>query len=1157
MTTSGDALAAGSLDYVLVVATEGLPFLLTTSPFPAAVVTAWAGTDWTRALGGLYVELANEQRFDPWEPFQGGGTLTLRVVPDPTATTPDELGIAIAKTAALPYTEITATIDRDDNTFHVKRADDFNAAPSEAFIGNECFAYSSKTSTTFSVSQRGKYSPFGNGNADPAHWAGDHRISTFNSYTSAVPVVAQFRQSFKGAGVGIWLHRVVGGVLDTKAQAQCIFAGRIDETVDDSSGTTIIHCKHILDVIRETTLGADQYRAKVGPGIYLTAGTTFNAWDQTLGNAALTAFPITVVSSGAVAPNQINEGHYTALAIADFLNAWCDSERAAGRLYAYHAFMLEQRTTSSGQARPFFDSTHRSSVALASGFLWSFWALSTGPDIGAFLGRGTTGTLAYLTQNPGSGPGSTTITDTITGREPVQGNQFAGLGGLNPNQRFTISEAVGTYFDQGFCFPPGYEFAYAGGARALFLVNNKTLIAGTVSGSELIHVYRGQSWFNAMPAFDTDTDTVEIVQVYALSGPMLNVISWLFMSSGTANYNDATFDVLPSSLGMGLPGALMPANFDATLAALPGQGIVESVWIVKPTKLVDLLSADMVMRGAHLVFRNGGLEWSVWSTPLASGSTPEAIVLDEGTKAEPSGHQISQRSVSLMSALWAKPIVNIQYDWSPVDNTFAGSISLIDPVAIDAQGGPSDPQKIQLRNIGTGEAAINALHELLGGAASGDVGFYAKWIPWASQPLRIITRSIAPTKYEGVCPGDVALVSDNHVRDPSTGLRKITSLPGLLLRHSSNLGGWTGPNMTRPEPPAGEVDIMLPARNNATIWSPAADLDETVSTGGFTAGYNPTTHQLTCKAHSYSEASEAADASSWLLGFTILVTERDPDVVGSPLQWQVGVLSVVGNVITLGTALPAPAFDTGKRYVITSADWTAVSGGDPLQFDDAYMASSSTGIVEGDRNAYEWGLAGINTITPSPPVHTDPCEHVPATAYGDGAALDTANHRALARTIDNLMNHRTAHQSPALGVTVMKNTKSGLTGSFQLVYMAKKFFGVGKYGVGAPTRRSAWASLFLRRDKAGTATARVTLARSPMTAPYLVSATATVAGYAWGGAYSQFTTTTAGGTTWVTTAEQALDLAVLDADGCAWLCIELDAGAECRGIAQCIERERT
>lgn len=1134
MGTTAAALAAGDLDYVLVVAIEGFPYLLTNAADAGMINDAWAGTDfdgtYNDPLTGLFIQLRNQQAFDPWNPLQGGGALTISVVPDSQG---DILGVAMAQTDTFPETQLTATLDRAASTVHVQRTADFATPSNFAYVGNECFSYNAVTATTFTVGLRSMFSPFGptSSGAVPERFGQEHRVGAYDQFATLAPLVTQKRRTWKGALVGVWMHRVVAGVADVKAQAQCIWAGKIDEFADDDSGNTVIKCRHVLDLIAQATLGRDQYRATINSAIYLPGGTIIAiGWDND--GALRTANNLSAVVSGAVAPDTILAGYYSAEGLIGAINTWFDAERSAGRLGGYHSIAIVQQDPGTASGAQAIQWTTRFSAAASVTVSWSF---KCGPLLEQLFG----------TFNLGAGTAFGSTTYQSTSVDPLQ--SFVG-------SRFQITQSVGTFFDQKAYLPAQYSVLLdpAAAGAGLFLVGGKNLFLGEVVGGELVNASLLVSGMFPHNLWQIDVGwlggaaALDVVQVFAISRTFNDLMQLVFKSTGTTGYNDSTWDELTSGLGMCLPGELFLDRFDNTLAMLPGTTIPETMWIVKPTTFADIFTADLVLRGAHLVWRNGGIEWQVWSTPTAATAT---VTLTEANKAEPAGHVISQRTVALTRADWAKGVVKVNFDYDAIGDKYNNVTSLEDPVAIDDQGGTVDPVTLNARNFGTGQDAIDAIQLLLGGTAAGDIGFVAKWIPFASRPVRVLTRSIAPSLYEGIAPGDVAIVSDSYARDPSTGLRGTTARPGLILSHSADLGG-LAPGARLANPPAGEIDVMVMPQNRVTIWSPAAELDETVSGGGFTAGYNSGTLTMTCKAHAYSEASETADASgNFQSGDAILITEIDPDAVSAPLQWQRTIAAAAGNNITVTAALASPAFDGTKLYRITSALYTSAQA---TQETDAYQASSANRTIQTTSPAYQYGLAPIS-ISAAGPNHTDPCENIPNSSWGDGAAADTGSYRGICKTINNLIDHRGAKQTPSISTTLIDN-KTGAAG-YLLRWLEKKFFGVGNYG--GAVKRKAYVSLWLRKASGGSTTARVTLARDRIIQPYKHEFTApSTEGYVWTGPISQATWTVSS-TTWATTAEMPLDLSILDDDGCAWLAIELANDAECRGVAELIVRERT
>ena len=250
MGTTLAAMNAGSLSFKWIVSIEGYRYLLTDAPV-AAAVTAYAGTDWTSALGGLTVDLKNSSEIDPWEPFKNGGTCTFSVLPDAA----DTFGIDTHRRAAGAETQLTATAGRADTTLTVNATSTF-AASGEAFIGTECFAYTGITGTTFTGCTRGRYSPFAAGGSGAPRFSEYHRQGLDVNQVALFPVVTSQPRVWIGKWVRVAVHQYVNGVLDVSAQAQTVFAGRIVEIRDDpNTGCTQVDVQHVLDVVADTTVG--------------------------------------------------------------------------------------------------------------------------------------------------------------------------------------------------------------------------------------------------------------------------------------------------------------------------------------------------------------------------------------------------------------------------------------------------------------------------------------------------------------------------------------------------------------------------------------------------------------------------------------------------------------------------------------------------------------------------------------------------------------------------------------------------------------------------------------------------------------------------------------------------------------------------------------
>ena len=1107
---------------VYTVAIEGFEYILTNGN-TAAVATAYAANpDWTTAIGGLFVELNNSQSFNPWAPLGGGGTCAIRVLPDAN----DYLGIQIGRTAGGWQTELTSTASRTDATIYV--TDTTNAAASGTFwIGNECIAYTGKTATSFTGCTRGKYSPFASGVFDTNRWADRHRIVTTAQFSATNrTTVSQYRRTWKGAWVAVREHVVTAGVVDPLAGSQVVFAGQIADVVDDpSTGCAVIQLKHVLDIVRETTLLRDQYRARIHRGVYMYRDETITAFDRDSVGAAVGMLPLTVMQSGAAGAYQINEGMYTAEEIVDKINLFLATEYAAGHLKGQHVLTV---TGVLGDQKI----RHAHTFPASSGSNYSY--LFTTPErLAKFLGGPSSppGSVTVPVYSYASS-GSTAATDFLPGSIPAVAISET------IKQTIPVTDESGAFFDNSDYLPASFA-QYDDGTNAvgLFLLDGKQIVAGRISAGSLVDARLVvESTFSiTSPPSQQWASGVEIVQIAVVGVKRSTLMKDLFLSTGDAGYNDATYDPLAYGLGLNIPATLLGTTFKTSCDAVVGADSDAAMWLTKPMKLIDVIEGDLILSGMHLIFRNGVMSFDQWKTPDATHAT---VALTEANKASPAGTDMQERSSTLLDSSWARPIVKIEFDYDPIADKFAQPLTLEDADAVDSIGGST--VTIHARNFGQGQSAADAMTAAI-------PEFFARWLPMMSRPIIRITRSIDPRFYEGHAPGEIAIVTDAFARDPATGLRGVSARPGMVLSHRYNPGGEVpgGGGRSSVTPPQGEVELLVLADNRGTIWSPAAEVDETMSTGGYSAGYNSGTLALRVYDSKHSEAAEPVDAANFATGDKIRIVEVDP--VGAPDTWSRTVASVSGSDIILTAALAAPAWSATKRYRITSDVYTTAVG---LQQADAYQADDADGLIQGSP-AYLYGLAGPGIAFTSM-AHTELAElEVPASiaSSGDGVAYDTGYHRAIAATINNFMDHKSAQQGSALTTSALVYASAGAP-DWVLVETKKRFFGVGSLGI---VRRLLAVAPWLR-STAGTSSVRVTL--SATRPRRKASATGEYDDVVFSAPYSQATFTSSSAT-WATATEDYLDLRYLDAQGCCYISIECKATAQTRGLALCIVRERT
>lgn len=1144
MGTSLDTLNAGSITYKYVVAIEGYSKLLTTAA-AAAAVTAWAGTDWAAALEGLFVELDNQGSAHPWEPFQGGGTCTLRIAPDAA----DTFGIDTHRKLAGAETYLAATVDRNDTTIAVKDTTAF-AASGEAFIGTECFAYSAKAATTFTVSTRGKYAAFTTSSG--ARWAGHHRQGTAANRVSLDPIVSAQPRVWIGKWVAVYLHRDIGGVLDVKAQAQLVYAGKIDEIRDDASGLVVVQLKHVMDTLGEAMLGRDQWTANIIEGIYLRDGQLFGMIDFAGDPASpRTANNLTCVASGAAGSNQFNEGYYSLDQLCDVINKWFEGERAAARIYGVYSIASPVASNVGLRTKIYFKIVNGDPSTTVS------WQIKMPSLVAALFG--------FTLENPQQLQTASTTIDAPPNRNsntswlyqspapPLRG-VLSHLETSNNllDARVGLFGEVGTFLGQFDLLPRANRppFGDLGLDWGVFSFNDTNYMVAAKVGNELRYMMpafgftlpgdpSGASPWSGQPStvmtvsFDQPS-TIVVKQVAALDTTFSTLLKFFFYGSGTANFNHASLDTLSYGLGLGIPGSLLGSGFDASVDALPGADANILVLIDRPTRMSDIVSSDLILRWAFPRWKQGTLSFAAWS--LETSTTP--LLLTEATKATPLGTKSNERTVTTLSNEWLRDIVTLLYNRDALSKEdYLSSLTFEDASHVDDSGGEGRPLTIKARNtygqyINTGQGIEQIAPK-----------FLAQFTLF-SRPVRKQTLSIGPALYEQVAPGDVVSVSDTFARDPTTGARGIAIVSALVVRARSNRGG-AQPNNPRGLPAQGEVDVMYsPDGTRPGIYSYAALVDETVSGGGFSAGYNSGTLTLRCKTHGHSESSEARDASRFVNGDKILIIERDPAIPSSPLSWSRTVTGApVNDDIVLNSALAAPAFAATKRYRIIYDTYSV------QQTSQRTLAAQADtdGLIENLASPFQYTEARSSAaFTAYDP--TIPAELVANACYGDGKPLDCGHEFALLHLGLLLYDYRTAHCAPV--VLDEATAGAGTWSGYQLVAFWPVHLGYDPQF--AFDRQISVAPMF-RSTTGGSASVRVTVVREPPEDGPIPPGELTAVAIPLAASSQVFTTTTT--TFAIPTATLVLD--VKNVSGVAWVLVECTQVAEIWGLARFDEGPRT
>lgn len=1135
----------------LVVSIEGIRYLVTQGPTDK-VIQAYADTDWENAgevLDGLFVSAQDVMELHPYDPFVGGGTCTLMIHADPA--TGDVFGRATARKTAGAETQLTAALDRADGTVNVRSTSQF-ATQGEAYIGIECFAWTNKTATTLLNCSRGMYAPFPRETPDGVgairRWGHQHRYGNEIYGIALEPAVTDIPRVWKGRHVAVRLHAVdAAGNLSpwNDPATKVLFAGTI-EMIDWQRGYTVVVLSHLQERLRKQTIGRRLWHGKVRDGLYLRAGGVVTMQDSN-GVAGKTANDLVVVPSGAVAPNQLNEGYYTIEELISALNEWLAAELTATRLYGTYTF--SPTSTDLGWRV-------KNAWRLNGAALDVSWRMTVPRSVASFLGL--------------IGAGGSSLDDTSWDSQWVYGQDDQDeewFGGTTPFRaliaqgvdnplygtefRTQVADTFGAIVDQQAFFPgvaggpdvddsfPDSPFGHYWG---LFLVDGRVLVRASwvpaSLGAELQHVQvinqlGGDEFTSAILDYAGrlygEEGALEIRQVLYLSGKVRDIAKAMFYSTGTTGYNGAN-DVLGYGIGAALPHEVLGPTFDASLDALTGGDGEILVVIDGDVKFAKKLAIDFVLRRCHLIFDNGHFRWVSWSTPAAELAQWE---LTEDNKAHPRSNDISDDTSSRETSEYQSPIVNIDYNRGLKDDTYRSHHNLEDLTAVDDLGGAAEARTLAAENTygdfpGTG-AGIEALAP----------GFLA-WHPYWSKPITVAARSFDKS-LEAMRPGDIAVISDPWIRNPDDGTWGVTGRPCLTMKVKKDRGGlWPGAKgKPAVRDAVSEVVVAFLHLDRVSVYAPCAQF--------LGSGYNAGAKTVTTQPHEHSEASAPiADAARFAAGQAVRFVEIDPPNPATPRSYLRNLVSVTGNDVVhdgvaLGTGGGETAFDAGKTYRMISQAYLSATA---TQKRKVYQADDADGYVQDVLQPYQLGAIDVEDYTRS--AHTDAPERYAQLQYGDGAPLDTGYARGLARMVNNLYDHKAAVQSPALDSTVAGASVGG-GATWMMTHMVPIFLGVGE--LPAFINRYVYVAPTFRSKTGASVSCRVTLSPAPAQGDSLVDVTIPP-----GSSSATFTTTS---TSFTTPAELGLDLrAVQPGTGIAFLIIEGSNDMECIGLGECVVRER-
>lgn len=1139
MGTTRDAFLAGSTSFVLVATIEGYDRLLYQGNTAAAALTAYAGTDWTLASAGLTVDLKIDQSLSPDEPFPRMGTCNLWIVPTPGD---DNVGVAFARKRSPYQSYLDATLTNESTTVTIKSTVGLSNGD-RIHIGTECIQVGTVASaTSLTGCTRGKFSPFGSYADSLTSYASRnfshyHRVGTDAQSINSAPRVTSTPRVWHGRWVAVRAHRVVNGVLDTLAESELLFAGKILDTRDDpNTFATVISVKGASEVFAEAIVGSAQWEGFASDGVYLYAGQVFNFFDFTGTAGRRDATTLTVVASGASGANQINQGYHALTPLCSALSAWIAASTMNG------AYSFQSPVTSPLGLRTKIYWSLTSSLGCA-------WGFSMPKAVSVFFGFTSAHTdptnAANVVTHPGSIGNGGTLRHHLSDAEPQRVAVFTDGG---PAARAKFTTKSGDLADQYASLPASVKPPVSLSEKwGLFAIGDNKIVRaaftdnldGTADLFWIQSVFVGGAIGESL-TLPASQDVLACRQIYAFETDPVILVNALATSVGPTSYNTPLM-TMPAGCGAGIPYELVDGMI-TSFTKIPMMGGSLAVILEKPTRMSDLIKSDFVFRWSFLFWKDGGIECGSWKTPTTAQAT---YTLNDGNKAVSSSNNENHRTPTQESSEWLRQVVKIRYNRDATDprgEAYKSLVQFANRDAIDEAGGASTVVTISLRNTysefaGTGQS----IESLLDG--------HFVLAAMVSKVAKRAMRSIGSKAFFAIGLGDIALFTDTFARDPETGLRSLTARPTLITRMWYSLGGSLA-GQDDSQPIGGGVDLFFTDTNpdkHGAAYVPSADINENWTFGTFTAGYSSSTSEIATLANRYSETTEGVDAESFPIGAKIRIIERDPADPTAPVYWDRIVASQGGVYIGLTAALSSPAYDATKRYHVIFQDYDDVLTSQRVK---TFQADRTDGLILDATQPYYYGSGGADsTFTTNAAIataygaNTTAVEMVPSLIRIDSAGRDVAHEAALIRLLDNLIDYKLTVQGPHLSNTVLSNTTVTGTGyllvSYFPIYLTSEVLSNAVYRL---LTVAPWAY-----STDGTATKiRVTLSRERPSFP-------TTANVAWAGTFAQYEWTGITSTTPGTLADGTLTANVKNpSTGEAWIAIECGFKCATRRLAKLI-----
>lgn len=853
-------------------------------------------------------------------------------------------------------TELTADVDRDDTTVNVRRTTDLPASGT-VYIGHERIDYASKTQTTptagtLNTCTRGQFPTSADSAASPGHWAHTHRVGIESG-----PEVSTRPRVWKNKMVTIYVvaHDPSTGTWNTRAASLNELVGTIED-FGFKDGSWQFSCT-TLEKRVDAPLLATQYQGYMN-GLTLAADATLFTRARLIGTAP-PLVSITVPAGSYTLQSLLTTlNHAIAAAFANhYIGLWLDGQYVHFNVFAnvagdYEAILhgdnqygkLVMRML--GWPGPAAFLTHYVAAGGAYGIVAPSTAMVTlwSPSQGSVTVSPTSGVWANQSADdmPGAtGNGFLQVGDAdyvwqVTG----SGNSFTWIKALDfhgrPNQVNNLGEQFG-------------------------------------SASEETVRYIG------------DDPNIPVKQVWIVKSTMSRMLLRMLLSTGTANYNHATYDKWPASMSCGFPANLVDIPSIEALSEQAGAAAQCFQVLLAPESMATHVESLMRQFGFHLTWRPVSGVYKLSATvPTTIANLTPTFTLDVSNTGNDHDTQTESGAELVRNRL------TLKYNRDPASGEFLGEDVYENLSAISEQDEPSALEYEALMLYDLDGTKLKAWR----------TNVAAPMCAYFARPIRKHTRSASRAAWF-VSVGDVVLLDDPEMPDAVTGTYG-TSSKAWVTAVTKNYETYE----------VESIELLIPP-GRAYKYAPSGMLD--YSRGD--KGYDNANKRIYFRDHEFTRATDAKDVTFFEVNDRIRIYEVDPldatNLTGATgLFWDRVVSAVGATFLDMTATLSAPAFSATRRYYVTLSPYAtaianpnrdkSLAGGSVVTF---YDADGDNFVDDGaaGQEAFLWGADLPVVDAGAAPTGDEHCRFTPS----GSDALDVASLRDAALALNNLYRHVT------------------------------------------------------------------------------------------------------------------------------------------------------